>query len=272
MSIPVSVIVTTKDEAARIERCLLALRDFAELVVVDSGSTDATAALAAECGARVERFAWNGRYPKKRQWCLDTLNLAHDWVLFVDADEVMTHSLAAEIAALFATPPPAAGYFITGRYVICGRVMRYGAANRKLALFDRNRMAFPVVDDLDLPGMGEMEGHYQPVYRAPGEPRLGVLKNPLLHDAHDGGEDWTRRHRRYAAWEAAMNARNAWPDDPVPRRNLAKRVFRALPARGAVAFLHSYVYRLGILDGRAGLSFALDRARYYRMIGRAQAR
>ena len=264
--IPVSVLVMTKEETPRLAVCLAAVRrDFAEVVVVDSMSGDGTADLARSYGARVEHFSWNGQYPKKRQWPLDHLDLAHDWIFFVDVDEIVTPDLIAEIAGLFAKgPPERAGYFVHGRYVIDGRVLRHGLVNNKLALFDRRRVAFPVVDDLGLPGMGEIEGHYQPVPRMPGA-RLGQLDAPLWHRAYEGG-NWLARHRRYAAWEAGMNARGAWPRDPSAWRQALKTLFRAMPGRGAAAFLHSFVLKSGWRDGRRGFRLARDRWRYYALI------
>ena len=265
MPIPVSVLVMTRNEAPRLNASLAALHRFAEIVVVDSGSTDGTADLAVAAGARAVHFSWNGAYPKKRQWCLDHLRLAHDWIFFVDADEIVTPALADEIAALFAPgPPPLAGYFVRGRYVLDARVLRHGIANNKLTLFDRRSVHFPVVGDLAFPGMDEIEGHYQPVARGPNT-RFGQMRAPLLHHAYDGG-DWLARHRRYAAWEAAMNAKDAWPRDPVFWRQSLKTIFRAMPGRGMAAFLHSYVLKSGWRDGAAGFRVARDRQRYYALI------
>jgi glycosyltransferase involved in cell wall biosynthesis len=157
--IPASVIVATRNEERRIVRCLEALQAFDEIIVADSRSTDRTQELAAQNGASVIDFAWNGRYPKKRQWCLDHLPLRHDWVFFVDADEIVTKELTEEIRALNFQAP---GYFVRGAYIFEGKPLRHGLQNNKLALLDRRRMEFPVVDDLDMPGMGEIEGHYQP--------------------------------------------------------------------------------------------------------------
>ena len=271
--IPVSVIVMTRNEAARISRCLAALTGFDEVITVDSASSDDTAALARAAGASVVPFTWNGKYPKKKQWCLDNLRLKHDWIFLVDADEEVTPALCAEIAALFnAGTPPGAGYFVRGRYVVGGKVLRFGLCNGKLALFDRRMISFPVIDDIGLPGMGEVEGHYQPVlkpeYR---DLKIGSLKNALLHHAYEGQEGWHDRHQRYAAWEVGMNSRNAWPRDPVPAREILKRIFRRLPGRGAIAFAHSYVFRLGFLDGQKGFDLARDRWRYYRMIAAASS-
>lgn len=266
--IPVSVLVMTRNEEKCIARCLTALRDFDEIVVVDSGSADATSALAADAGAQVVNFRWSGRYPKKRQWCLDNLSLRNGWILFVDADEIVTGELAQEIRGLGFN---AAGYFIDGLYVMDGKVLRHGLRNRKIALLNRRMMEFPVVDDLDLPGMGEIEGHYQPVLKTGFEgERIGCLKEPLLHYAYEGG--WHERHERYAAWECGMNARNAWPADPVPSRQALKRLFRALPGRGVAAFLHSYALKGGFFEGKQGFRMARDRYRYYRMVQKQLAR
>ncbi len=267
--IPVTAIVTTKNEEAVISRCLSALRDFDEIVVVDSGSVDKTVSIAKQWGARIVNFVWDGHYPKKRQWCLDRLDLRNDWVLFVDADEVITGDLAHEIALIFHFGPECAGYFIEGRYVWRGKVLRHGLRNAKLALIDRRKIAFPKVKDLDMPGMGEMEGHYQPLLKdAYCLDSLGRLSAPLLHYAAPSRESWDLRHERYAMWEAGMNARGAWPEDPVAWRQRLKLLFRAMPMRPLAAFLHSYILRLGILDGREGLDFARARANYYRLIGR----
>ena len=261
--IPVTVIIAARNEAARIERCLAALGRFDEIIVLDSGSTDGTGEKARNLGARIENFTWDGKYPKKRQWALDNLRLKHDWIFFVDADEVVTPKLCDDIAGLFSVSPSCAGYFVRGLYVIDGRVLRHGIANNKLCLFDRRRIAFPVVGDLDLPGMGEVVGHYQPVLKGGG--KIGNIHAPLLHYAYEGG-GWEERHARYAAWERGMNARNAWPRDPVAWRQALKLMFRNMPLRAETAFVHSFILKAGFFDGYAGFQLARDRWRYYRQI------
>jgi glycosyltransferase involved in cell wall biosynthesis len=261
--IPVSVLVATKNEEKNLGRCLEALKDFSEIVVIDSNSTDETKNIALRFGARVENFTWDGKYPKKRQWCLENLKLKHDWIFFVDADEIVTSTLKAEISKIFQSTPEHDGYFVKGRYVWGGKILGYGLSNNKIVLFDRRKIHFPAVNDLDLPGMGEMEGHYQPVLKNKGS--LGQLLELMLHYCEDRAA-WNRRHERYADWEAGMNRKGAWPADPDSKRQKAKEIFRALPFRPAVAVLHSYVWKRGFLDGREGLDFALSRGAYYRMI------
>lgn len=265
VKIPVSVIVVTKNEASRIARCLEALSFFDEVWVVDSGSADDTQDIAYAAGAKVHGFKWNGQYPKKRQWCLERLELAHDRVFFVDADEIVTPQLVSEIAAL---DWDCAGYFVPGYYVFEGKVLQFGLRNNKLALFDRTKVEFPVVDDLDIEGMGEIEGHYQPVLKPGFEgEKIGQLHNAVIHEAYEDMAGWEERHWRYARWEAAMMCKDAWPRDPSAVRQFFKCVFRASPLRPWLAFIQSYVLMGGFLDGPEGMAFAKTRAKYYRMVG-----
>lgn len=264
MTIPVTAIVVTKNEEKRIGRCLEALSGFEEIIVLDSASRDKTAEMAALQGARVENFIWNGQYPKKRQWCLDHVEIRTDWIFFVDADEIVTEELKKEIADLFRRGPAEDGYFIKGQYRMGEKLLRHGLQNNKIALFHRGKFRFPVVDDLDIPGMGEIEGHYQPV--PVGTATIGALKSPLLHDALDDPHAWAFRHEKYARWEAGMNARNAWPHDPVTWRQNLKVLLRATRFRPQIMFFLSYVAAGGFLDGRAGLELARRKSRYYSLI------
>lgn len=270
MILPISVIVMTRNEAMRLPRCLAALKGFSQVFVIDSGSTDGTQAVAQRHGATLVPYVWDGRYPKKKQWCLDHLPFSHDWVFYVDADEVVSPELAEELRALFFAGPGNDGYFIAGQMVWQGRILKHGMHNNKLCFFNRHKFIYPVVGDLDLPGMGEVEGHYQPV-PVPGMDgvRLGRLSAMMTHYGADDPAEWLERHRRYASWEAGMNARGAWPGDVCRRRQAFKRVFRAMPRRDLAAFLYAYLWKGGFLDGRAGLDYARKRAAYYRMIENA---
>src|ERR1700732_694790 len=88
--LPVSVIIPVRNEAKNLPRCLQALRDVGEVYVIDSQSTDDTVEIARSHGAQVVQFHYQGGWPKKRQWALNTLPIAYDWVLLLDADEVLT--------------------------------------------------------------------------------------------------------------------------------------------------------------------------------------
>ena len=121
---PVSVIVPVKNEADNLTRCLPALDWADEVFVVDSQSTDATAEIAERFGARVVQFHFNGRYPKKKNWALDNLPFRNEWVLIVDADEVVGTELAREIADRIVRDE-ADGYYLNSRYFFLGRHIRH---------------------------------------------------------------------------------------------------------------------------------------------------
>lgn len=261
--INISVIVVTKGEAANLPRCLRALEPFDDIVVVDSPTKDGSEAITQSLGARYVPFEWNGAYPKKRQWCLDHLPLKHDRVFFVDADEEVTSEICNEIAALDWN---CAGYFVKGRYVVAGRVLRFGLCNDKLCLFDRRLMVFPVVDDLSIPGMGEIEGHYQPVLKdSARDQKIGRLKEGVLHHAMDDGQRYAARHDGYAQWEHGMREKNLYPLEPVLMRRALKKLFSVMP-KSSTAFIHSYIIKAGFLDGKPGLCFALSRYDYYKNV------
>ncbi|MDH5723504.1 MAG: glycosyltransferase family 2 protein [Alphaproteobacteria bacterium] len=267
--IPVSVLVTTLNEEKTIERCLESCRNFGEVIVIDSHSTDKTAEISRDCGARVELYTWDGQYPKKRGWCLENLNITYDWVFWLDADEVLTPEITCEIAEIFKTPLGMVGYFVKGQYVWKGQKLSYGMANNKLVLFNRHKMEFPIVDDLDIDGMGEIEGHYQPVLKKGFEQSgIGQIKEPLLHYAYEDERSWEERHQRYAHWEAEMTRRRAWPQDPVWWREILKKTIRTSFLRPYIMFFYAFIWKQGFRDGQAGLDFAKSRYHYCRMIRR----
>ncbi|MBI1206299.1 MAG: glycosyltransferase [Azospirillum sp.] len=252
----------TRDEAANLPACLAALTRFDDVFVVDSESRDGTPEIAAGLGAQVVPFRWNGAYPKKKQWCLDRLPCRYDWVLFIDADERMTATLADEIARLIAAGPRHVGYFVTGRPVFLGRRLRFGQANLKLCLHDRRRARFPDCPDLDIAAMWEVEGHYQP--RLDGS--AGRLTAPLWHHDEKPLYAWFERHNRYSDWEASLAESGRLPamaNHEGRRRVFAKALFARLPFRPLWVFLFGYLVCLGFLDGAAGFHYAVARAFYY---------
>ncbi len=265
--IPISVLVTTKNEERHIARCLDALTDFEEVIVIDSYSEDRTVEIAKSKGARVELYQWNGQYPKKRQWCLDNLNIGYDWIFLVDADEVFISDIIEEIRVLTKSKIEGSGFFVKGQYVWKGKVLKHGLTNNKLALFDRRKIEFPVIDDLDIEGMGEIEGHYQPILKEKFQhDAIGQITSPLLHYAYEDEGAWLRRHEQYAKWESEMIKRNVWPEDPVRVRQVLKKITRTSALRPCLIFLYSYIFKLGFLDGKAGFEFALSRKKYCKMV------
>src|ERR1700687_1886074 len=141
-ALPVSVIVPVRNEARNLPRCLRSLSGVGEVYVIDSESTDDTAQIARSHGAKVVQFHYAGGWPKKRQWAMETLPLAYDWILLLDADEVLTPQLAEEIRQAIRNPC-CDSYYIALRMHFLGRVLRHSNASfYKLSLFRRGKGRF----------------------------------------------------------------------------------------------------------------------------------
>lgn len=256
---PISVIVPVKNEAENLRRCLPALAWTDEVFVVDSQSTDATAAVAAEHGATVVQFHFNGSYPKKKNWALDHLPFRNEWVLIVDADEVVIPELAAEIAARTATGE-ADGFYLNMKYFFLGRRIKHcgyaEAWNLRLFKHRLGRYERMPVDPSVRTGDNEAHEHVE----LQGG-RVARLRNELDHHAYPSIAVWVEKHNRYAVWEAAMYER--FLNEPIPRsigrgkrfKRLLKKLYLRLPLRPAIRFAYAYGFRLGFLDGRPGFVF-----------------
>lgn len=261
----ISVIVLTKNEEAGLGFTLDRLRDFDDVIVVDSLSNDRTVEIARSHHIRVVDFEWNGQYPKKKQWALENAGARNEWILLLDADEFPSASLLRELAAI----QPAldnttyGAYDIDLLYRFSGRYLRHGHVVTKRSLLHIERAGFPVVDDLDVPGIREVEGHYQPEVSAP----IGKLKSRIVHDDRDPVSSWFARHNRYSDWEAHLRLNAELRKSIASKRTRKGRVFDAVPFKPFLFFGYAYVVRAGFLDGRAGLDYATALATYYWQIG-----
>lgn len=263
--IPVSVLVQTKNEAVGIAACIAGLSDFAEVIVVDSNSTDATVEIARDAGAEVVTFTWDGKYPKKKQWQLDNLRTSFDWVFFIDADETPRPELIAELRDLFSgtATDDLAALDVDLDYVFARRVLQHGHRVTKRCIVHRSRVRFPEMNDLDAPGMGELEGHYQPELSG----KVRRARGRILHNDLDPVDTWFTRHNKYSSWEAHLKTNAATRSEIAHRRTLKGRVFDAVPFKPFLFFVYAYVVRAGFLDGRPGFDYAFALSSYYWQIG-----
>ena len=238
----VSAVIITRDEAANLPACLESLSWCDEIVVLDSGSSDATPELARAAGARVHISPdWPGFGPQKNR----AIGLAGcDWVLSIDADERVSPELAREIRQAVRAPGAPAAFAIPRVSSYCGQFMRHGDwyPDDVLRLFRRGSARFS--DDLV---------HERLLV----DGARGRLRSTLLHHSfRDMHQVLAKLDAYSSAGARAMHARG--------RRS---GVLGAL-GHGAWTFLRGYVFKRGFLDGRLGLVLALSNAHgaYYRYI------
>lgn len=227
----ISAVVIARDAAGHIGETLASVAFCAERLVLDSGSTDETAAIARAAGARVEHQPFLGYGPQKRR-AVDLA--AHDWILSLDADETLDAEAAAAVAALDLADPEACFAF-RRRTFIGRREIRHGpwGGERVLRLFHRSSAGFS-----PLPVHEQVE--------ARSRPRL--LPGSILHHSFTDGADVLARSIRYARLKAeVMRAKG--------QRVAAWR----LPLRGLSNFAKAYVLQGGWRDGAAGFIIALSR-------------
>jgi len=274
MSGTISAIIITFNEEQDIEDCLESVAFCDEIVVVDSGSTDATRNIAARLGARVIVNPWPG-FSKQKNLAVSLAT--SDWILHVDADERVTAESRDEIlAAIRAPAQPHNGFFLPRLNYWLGRPIRYGgwSPDYGMRLFRRGHATC----------VGE--SHEMFVVDGP----TGRLKHPLLHYSYwNVGEHVERAVLRAApldARELAQGGRLCWlpprdlwaavgrqlrdgPRSPQAFRMLYKTRVKnrlefvwMLPLWPFVRFVQRYVVRQGFRDGAAGFWIAMLSAVY----------
>lgn len=237
-----SVILIVRDEARQIRECLESVAWAEEIVVVDSGSRDATPEICREYTQQVySETDWRGFGVQKNR-ALD--RASGEWVLSMDADERVTPALRAEIEQAMAQTGYAA-WWIPRRSSYCGRFMSHGdwAKDRVLRLFRRTCARFS--EDLV---------HERVIL---GEGKTGQLQQPILHYSFGDLEQVLDKLNRYSSDGAKMRLASA------RRAGLGQAI-----AHGLWAFLRGYLFRLGFLDGREGFILAVSNAEgvYYRYL------
>ena len=229
--LPISAVIITRNAAARIGEVLRAVEMCAERLVLDSGSTDDTVALAREAGARVEHQPFLGYGPQKRR-AVDLA--AHDWILSVDADEVLDGEAQAACQRLDLSNP-AACWAIHRRTFVGRWEVRYGAwrKERVLRLFNRTTAGFKPIAIHE-----EVETRHPP----------RMLAGSILHYSYANCRDVLERSLRYAPLKAG-----------ILRSKGEYAAVWTLPFRGLAAFVKSYILRSGWRDGAIGFVIAISR-------------
>ncbi|MGB3544033.1 glycosyltransferase family 2 protein [Rubrivirga sp.] len=248
---PVSVLILTYNEEDNLPRCLDSVAWADDVLVVDSFSTDRTVEVARAHGARVLQRGFD-TFAGQRNFGIDQGELRHDWVLHLDADEVVPSALRDELLDVARTG-------VKPAYRVASRMMFQGKWLRHAGMYPAYQVRYGRRDRLRF----KQVGHGQ---REDLEPEdVGTLQHDLEHYSFSKGlHEWFAKHNCYSSDEAAEALGQSgdaidWAALAAPDRTRRRRALKTLaarmPMRPSLRFFYMYVLRRGFLDGRAGLSY-----------------
>lgn len=224
-----SVVMIAHNEERNLARSLPALKFADQVVVVENDSTDRTVAIAQKHGAQIFSHPWQG-YAEQRNISIG--QATGDWVLILDADEVISPALAAEITEAIGAGNYD-GFEIPYRHFIAGRTLKHGGWS----------------PDYHVRLVRRSLAHYQEKAiheEITGLTKIGRLTNPILHYTYNSLADWVSKTNRYTDLEV--------PKKPF---SLARLLFKP-----TASFLRSYIGWSGWRDGTLGF-IASSMGAYY---------
>jgi glycosyltransferase involved in cell wall biosynthesis len=258
----ISVLILTLNEEINLAECIDSCAWSDDIVVFDSFSTDRTREIAAAKAVRFVQREFDN-YAAQRNAALTQVPYKHPWVLMVDADERTPMGLVQEMTAAVATADSDIALFRMRRKdYFLGRWLRrssgYPSWFGRLVRLGRVRVEREVNEE----------------YIADG--RIAHLEAHLHHYPFNKGVAyWYERHNRYSdiealakvdAYSSPLALAALLSGDPIDRRRALKQLVYRLPMRPTIWFLYLYLFRMGFLDGAAGLAFSRMRASYETMI------
>ncbi len=258
--VPVSILVPIKNEAENLPRCLQSIQWADEIFVVDSQSSDRSAQIVGEHGAKVVQFEFGGTWPKKKNWALTHLPFNHEWVFILDADEVLPSEAEREFREIVTQPDhPIDGYWINRRFMFMGKWLKHAYyPNWNLRLFKHRLGRYEKLTDVDT-ASGDNEVHEHVLV----EGKTGYLRSEMDHYAFPSVEVFVEKHNRYSNWEARValdrylrGSSQSLQSQTVGWRRKLKLMSQRLPFRPALRFLMVYLIQRGFLDGWEGYYFA----------------
>ena len=258
----ISVLILTLNEEINLPGCLESVKWCDDIIVYDSYSTDRTVEIAREAGARVFQRSFDN-YANQRNAALTQVEYRHPWLLMLDADEQATPAVEQEIRGIANS-----GEESTTLYHIRRKDMFFGKWLRRSSGYPTWFGRFFRV------GKVRVEREINEEYHTEG--KIGHMQEHLIHYPFNKGVAfWFERHNRYSSMEASLllqeirvplELRKIFSSDPIIRRKILKQIAYRMPGRPFLVFCYLYLFRLGILDGRAGLTYSILRSIYEYMI------
>jgi glycosyltransferase involved in cell wall biosynthesis len=273
----IAVVILAYNEAIHLPRALDHIRGFArEVFVIDSFSTDNTVELAKAGGAQVLQHPFQN-YARQFEWALENAPISSDWVMRLDADEIIEADLAAEIIAVLPTlPPDVTGVNLHRKTIFQGKFIRWGGRYPLTLLRIWRR------------GKARIEDRWMDEHMYLTDGRTVTFRGGFSdHNLYDL-TFFTAKHNSYASREAldVLNQRlhlfepqlalsgQATAKQAKVKRFLKESVYNRLPFEisATLFFLYRYVVQLGFLDGRPGLIYHVLQGFWYRFLVGAKLR
>jgi glycosyltransferase involved in cell wall biosynthesis len=261
-TIAASVVIHTLNEEINLPAALKSIDGvFAQVFVVDAGSTDRTLDIARERGAQVFQIKGSREsLVAQRNWALSNLPFKNEWVFILDADEMVPEDLQVEIrSAIEKGDPGVDGFWIRYKEIILGRWVKRAAIypNWNMRLF---RHAIGRYEKRTV------NAHVNIPYE-----RTAMLRAHFIHDDKRGFRSYIGRLAGVAAFEAQsfdelykenneIIRGRLFSKSAIERRRALKKIYYRLPMRPLLMFVYLYVLRLGVLEGRVGLYASLYRS------------
>lgn len=224
----ISAVVLTKNEETNIKRCLASLLFCDELLVIDDYSSDQTGMIAQDMGAKVIKRHLDSDWAKQRNFAIE--NAKYDWILFVDADEVISEKLQKEIISTLASTT-SMGFAFNRQDYFLGKLLRHGeTANVRLVRLGKK-------------GAGQWT---RKVHEYWDIKNVEKLKNPIMHYPHKSLRAFVTSVNTMTQIHAAQNLSEG------KKATIFKVIFWPL-----FKFVQNYIFRFGFLDGVHGFVFAV---------------
>ncbi len=261
--LPIAAIIITLNEENNLEDCLKSLSPWVdEIFVVDSGSTDKTLEIAGHYTQKISYHAFEN-FAHQRNWAQDNLMIKNEWVLHLDADEMISPELAQSLQEIFSAGPDVDGIMASRRTVFRGKWIRFGGH-------------YPVYRNcIFKKSKGRSEDRlYDQNYIVNG--KVVCARGDIINIINPELSEWKARHRRWAVLEAREILENQkgskridLAGTPIERRSWFRyNVYYKAPlfVRPLVYFFYRYILRLGFLDGVQGAVFHFWQGLWYRLL------
>jgi glycosyltransferase involved in cell wall biosynthesis len=266
-ALSLTAIILTKNEEIHIARCVNSLNPLAErIVVIDSLSVDKTVDLARAAGAEIYVRPFRN-YADQFNWALENCNVSSTWTMRIDADEYIDAELAKSLSEqLREAPTEITGVEVTRYIKFSGRIIRHGGVSPQRLL------------KIWRTGLGRIENRWMDEHTVLSQGAIMTARGALIDDNKKDISFWVDKHNKYAIREMIdfLNLQYgffeeqilAGTSDEASSKRAKKTLYNKAPLliRAIALFLYRYVCRLGFLDGKQGLSFALFQTLWYRYL------